>query len=274
MSNDTAIGTGGDTGRGIAVGNVFGRSMNVIKANPLATFGTTFALIALPQLVLGQVGLDGAVVENVRAGRYALVAAYGIIVGLLWLIASAALVQATVAHDQGRAASPREMLQVGASRCLPLLAVYLLLLLGVWVGTIFLVVPGIMLGVMWSVALPAIVAERPGVFGAFGRSRALTKGARWHVFGILLLACVIYLLASMAIGVASVAGYGSLGALTGAGRVGMPVPMQPSFIVQLLQAIVTTVILTWFTTIGASLFIELRDWKDGPDADRLADIFA
>jgi hypothetical protein len=263
-----------ETRHGISVGNVFGRSFNVIKDNPLATLGTSFALIALPQLLLGQIGLGAAVFDNFRAGQYALAGIYGIMVGLLWLIASGALVQATVAHDQGRPADPREMLQVGVLRCLPLFAVYVLLTLGIWVGIMFFVVPGIMLAVMWSVSLPAIVAERPGVFGAFGRSRALTKGARWHVFGILLLAFIIYLLASMAVGVASVAGYGSLGALTGGGQVRMPVPVQPSFVVQLLQSIVTTVVLTWFTTVGASLFIELRDWKDGPDADRLADIFA
>ncbi|HXH17010.1 MAG TPA: hypothetical protein VNJ10_12855 [Sphingomonas sp.] len=263
-----------ETRHGISVGNVFGRSANVIKANPLATLGTSFALIALPQFLLGQIGRGAAVLQNFQQGQYALAAVYGIIVGVLWLIASGALVQATVAHDEGRPANPREMLQVGVLRCLPLLAVYVLLLLGIWAGTILLLVPGIMLGVMWSVSLPAIVAERPGVFGAFGRSRALTKGARWHVFGILLLAFVIYMLASIAIGVASVAGYGSLGALTGGGQVRMPVPAQPSFMVQLLQSIVTTVILTWFTTVGASLFIELRDWKDGPSSDRLADIFA
>jgi hypothetical protein len=270
MASHTTV----ETSRGISVGNVFGRSANVIKDNPLATLGTSFALIALPQLLLAQIGLGAAVFQNVREGLYALAGVYGIIVGLLWLIASGALVQATVAHDQGRPANPREMLQVGVSRCLPLLAVYVLLMLGVWAGTIFLVVPGIMLAVMWSVSLPAIVAERPGVFGAFGRSRVLTKGARWHVFGILLLACVIYLLVSIVIGVASVAGYGSLGALTGSGQVQVPMPAQPSFVVQLLQSIVTTVVLTWFTTVGASLFIELRDWKEGPDADRLADIFA
>lgn len=263
-----------ETHRGISVGKVFGRSANVIKDNPLATLGMSFALMALPSLLLNQVGLGAALFQNVQQRQYELAWVYGLIVGLLWVIASGALVQATVAHDEGRPANPREMLQVGVMRCLPLFAVYVLMLLGIWVGTIFLVVPGIMLAVMWSVALPAIVAERPGVFGAFSRSRALTKGARWHVFGILLLACVIYLLASIAIGVGSVAGYGSLGAITGGGQVRMPVPTQPSFIVQLLQSIVTTVVLTWFTTVGASLFIELRDWKDGPDADRLADIFA
>ncbi|MES3152474.1 hypothetical protein [Sphingomonas faeni] len=274
MASRTTVDPGIGGSRGISVGNVFGRSANVIKDNPLATLGTSFALIALPQLLLGQIGLSAAVFDNIRAGSYALAGLYGIVVGLLWLIASGALVQATVAHDEGRPANPREMLRVGVSRCLPLFAVYMLFTLGISAGMMFLVVPGIMLAVMWSVSLPAIVAERPGVFGAFGRSRALTKGARWHVFGILLLAFVIYLLVSMAVGVASVAGYGSLGALTGGGQVRMPIPTQPSLVFQLLQSIVSTVVLTWFTTVGASLFIELRDWKEGPDADRLADIFA
>lgn len=274
MASRTTVDPGTEGSRGISVGNVFGRSANVIKDNPLATLGTSFALIALPQLLLGQIGLSAAVFDNIRAGSYALAGLYGIVVGLLWLIASGALVQATVAHDEGRPANPREMLQVGVSRCLPLFAVYMLFTLGISAGMMFLVVPGIMLAVMWSVSLPAIVAERPGVFGAFGRSRALTKGARWHVFGILLLAFVIYLLVSMAVGVASVAGYGSLGALAGGGQVRMPIPTQPSLVFQLLQSIVSTVVLTWFTTVGASLFIELRDWKEGPDADRLADIFA
>lgn len=229
--------------------------------------------MSLPQLLLGQIGLRAAVFQNFRQGQYALAGVLGIVLGLLWLVASGALVQATVAHGQGRPAELREMLQVGILRCLPLFAVYVLFLLGVWIGIIFLVVPGIMLAVTWSVCLPAIVTEQPGVFGAFGRSRALTKGARWHVFGILLLAAVIYLLASVAIGLVSVAGYGSFGALTGGAQMRVPTP-SPSLFVQLLQSIVTTIMLTWFTSVGASLFVELRNWKDGPDADRLADIFA
>lgn len=257
---------------GVSVGSVFARSVNVIKANPVATLGVAFVFMALPQLVLGQIGGRIAMIQNLHNGLYAAVGAYVLIVGLLWLTASGALVQAAVAHDEGRTAELGEVLQTGIRRALPLFAVYLLFVLGVWIGCIFLLVPGIMLAVMWSVCLPAIVAERPGVFGAFGRSRALTKGARWQVFGIMLLATVIYLLASAAVGVASVAGYGTFGALTGEAAV-RAIPT-PSLLVQLLQSIVTTVVLTWFTMVGAALFIELRHWKDGPSADRLADIFA
>ena len=77
---------------GISVGNVFGRSANVIKANPLATLGTSFALIALPSLLLGQIGLGAAVFQNVQQGQYALAGVYGLIVGWLWLIAAAVAV--------------------------------------------------------------------------------------------------------------------------------------------------------------------------------------
>lgn len=258
---------------GMSVGSVFGRSVNIIKANPVATLGVTFVLIALPQLVIGQLSAQASVFADVRQGRYAVFGLYVLIFCLLWLVGSGALIQAAVAHDEGRPANLSEMLQTGAQRALPLLAVYLLFFLGVWLGGILLLVPGIMLAVMWSVCLPAIVAERPGIFGAFGRSRRLTKGARWHVFGIMLLALVIYILVTLAVGVASVAGYGSIGALTGGGQVQVPMPT-PSLVVQLLQSMVTTVVLTWFTMVGASLFIELRNWKDGPDVAKLTDIFA
>lgn len=258
--------------QGVSIGSVFGRSIAIIKANPVSTLGVAFVLMALPQLLGARVGMGAAMLRTMQGGGYALLGVYTVVAVALWLVASGALVQAAVAHDQGRPADLRETLQTGVLRALPLFAVYLLFLLGVWLGCIFLLVPGIMLAVIWSVCLPAVVAERPGVFGAFGRSRALTKGARWHVFGIMLLAVVIYMLVSLAVGVGSAAGSGAIGALSGSAQIRPMAP--PSLLVQLMQAVVTTVMLTWFTLVGAALFIELRNWKDGPDADALAEIFA
>lgn len=261
-----------ETRAGISVGGVFGRSVNIIKANPVATLGVTFAMVALPQLLVGLVVGRASLTREFQDGAYALFSLYGLAVLLLWLVAGGALTHAAIAHDQGRRADLREILRLGVARALPMLAVNILFFIGIWIGFAVLIVPGIILAVMWSVAMYAIAAERTGVFGAFGRSRALTKGARWHVFGILLLAFVIYLLVSIVAGVASVAGYGSFGALTGGATI--HVPTSPSVIVQLLQALITTVLVTWFTLVGAALFIELRHWKDGPDVDRLSEIFA
>jgi hypothetical protein len=60
------------------------------------------------------------------------------------------------------------------------------------VPMIFLVIPGIIVAAMLWVYLPAIVVENAGVFECFGRSRFLTKGHRWQIFGLFMLAVVIY----------------------------------------------------------------------------------
>src|SRR5215469_344593 len=53
----------------------------------------------------------------------------------------------------------------------PLVAASILTGIGVGIGFILLVIPGLILIVIWSVVAPVIVLERPGVFQAFGRSR-------------------------------------------------------------------------------------------------------
>jgi hypothetical protein len=257
---------------GLSVGSIFARSFNIMKADPMATLGLTFALISVPQLVSEQFFNPMAWQRGADMGTYVLVGAYGLVIGVLWLIASGALVHAAIAHDEGRRADLREILLLGARRALPLFAVELLFMIGIWIGFALLVIPGIIFSVMWSVCLPAVVAERTGVIGAFARSRALTKGARWRILGIGLLAFVIYFLVAAVVGVASLAGTGTLGALTGS--VTVPAAQNPSFLLQLVQAIFTTAVTTWVMLVGAALFIELRHWKDGPAVDRLTEIFA
>lgn len=261
-----------ETPHGLSVGNVFARSFNIIKANPVATLGLTFVLIAVPQLIVDL--LVGPAWREAQAnqGLYVGIGLYGIIAALLWLVAYGALIHVAIAHDQGRTAKVAEVLRLGVTRALPLLAVQMLFLIGVWLGFIFLVVPGILLAVIWSVSTTAVVAERTGIFGAFGRSRALTKGARWRVLGIGLLALVIYSLVSLALGIGSMAASGTLGAFSG--HVEKTAVQSPSILLQLLQSCITAAIITWATLVFAAIFIELRHWKDGPDVDRLTEIFA
>ena len=46
---------------------------------------------------------------------------------------------------------------------------------------------------MWAVALPAVVADTSNPVKALGRSRALTKGNRWRIFGLVLLFWILIL---------------------------------------------------------------------------------
>jgi uncharacterized membrane protein len=58
---------------------------------------------------------------------------------------------------------------------------------GIMIGFILLVFPGTILAVMWFVSTPACVVERLGPLSSMGRSRELTKGHRWKIFGMLVL---------------------------------------------------------------------------------------
>jgi hypothetical protein len=52
---------------------------------------------------------------------------------------------------------------------------------------------------MWFVAVATCVVERRGPFAAMGRSRQLTKGYRWRIFGLLLLLFAVSIIISVLI---------------------------------------------------------------------------
>jgi len=85
----------------------------------------------------------------------------------------------------------------------PLVAVSILFGLGVAIGFIFLIIPGLFLLVIWSVVAPVTVLERPGVFHAFGRSRELVRGNGWNVFGVIVLVFLAVVVVSVAAGIAT-----------------------------------------------------------------------
>jgi hypothetical protein len=67
---------------------------------------------------------------------------------------------------------------------------------GIAIGFVLLIVPGLILITIWAVVAPAIVIEDAGVTGAFGRSRELVRGHGWPVFGSIVLAYLIVLIIS------------------------------------------------------------------------------
>ncbi len=77
----------------------------------------------------------------------------------------------------------------------------ILLGLGVAVGLILLVIPGLIALTFWAVVVPVLVVERPGVIRAFGRSVKLVRGQAWTVFGIGILAFLIVIVAGILVGI-------------------------------------------------------------------------
>jgi hypothetical protein len=92
----------------------------------------------------------------------------------------------------------------------PLVGVSLLFGIGLGIGFVLLIIPGLILMVIWSVVAPVTVLERPGVFAAFGRSRELVRGNGWNVFGVILIVFLAVAVISLAAGLAA-SGLGTVG---------------------------------------------------------------
>lgn len=110
--------------------------------------------------------------------------------GIFWL--QGALVTAIEDVRDGKAdLSLGETLSHVRPRLNTLAVAGILAALGITIGFILLIVPGFFLLTIWSLIVPVIVLENSGVMDSFGRSRELTRGNRWGVFGRILLTVLI-----------------------------------------------------------------------------------
>jgi hypothetical protein len=80
---------------------------------------------------------------------------------------------------------------------LPLLGLAIVAGIGIAIGFVLIIIPGLILLTIWAVASPVMVVEHPGVFAALGRSRDLVRGYGWPVFLTILLAALIELAVSI-----------------------------------------------------------------------------
>ena len=151
-------------------------------------FFLRFFLIAL--VVFASINLVYALlVEAISSdndGAAVLLALLGLataVIGATWL--QGAFVYAVQdARDGTFDASLGQIFSRVAPSILPLLGAGLLAGLGIALGFLLLIIPGLFLITIWAVVAPVIVVEKPGVFAAFGRSRELVRGHGWTVFGI------------------------------------------------------------------------------------------
>ncbi len=68
--------------------------------------------------------------------------------------------------------------------------------IGILIGFILLIVPGLFLITIWALAAPVVVIERKGVMDSLARSRGLVRGHGWQVFAVI----VVLLLLNIVLG--------------------------------------------------------------------------
>lgn len=94
-------------------------------------------------------------------------------------------------RDGRRDSSVRDLIDSAVPVLLPLIAVGILAGIGIGLGFLLLIVPGLILLTIWAVVAPVVVVERPGIIDAFRRSHDLVRGNGWQVFGVIIVAFLI-----------------------------------------------------------------------------------
>jgi hypothetical protein len=88
-------------------------------------------------------------------------------------------------QDGRRDATAGQLLRAVTPVLGQLILVGILYGVGVVVGFILIIIPGLFLITIWSVAAPVVVLEHPGAVAALRRSRELVRGSGWQVFGVI-----------------------------------------------------------------------------------------
>jgi hypothetical protein len=243
----------------IDIGRVVQRGFSAIGGNllPFTLIALLFAALpgfAMNYVLLGQATAGGGLSFGASYwGSYAAL--------LLLTVFGAYLLQATVVRSvilelSGRDTDVQGSLVAALGLVLPMIGLTIVSSIAIAFGMLLLLVPGIILYVMWIVAVPVLVEERTGVFGSLSRSAELTKGSRWQIFGLL----VLFIIFSWVVGLA----FGLLGA---ANPLEQPIMFAVSNgIAALINGVVMAAML-------ASLYFELRTVKEGATTDSLASIF-
>lgn len=259
--------------RDFEMGRVISGTFGVIGRNFVPFFLMALLLGGLPNLLSGlfQMRFLAGDTPNFEPRMIG-----GSLIGALIMLAAAfvlqaAIVHATVADLNGRRVVMGDSLRVGVRNCLPLIGLAILSALGIGLGVLLLIIPGLILMVVWSVAVPAKVVEKIGVFDAFSRSGDLTRGRRWPIFGLF----VLYAIAAWVLG-----GLIAVAFAPFALDKGLPSPENMDGFVQklnLFQLVADPLIATITTLVStaglATLYYELRGSREGVGPEALASVF-
>jgi hypothetical protein len=218
--------------------HVLSTALRITRHN-FVPFFVLACVLALPGFVLNLMGgtanlFLGFVINLVTNALTVAVLAYGVIMEL-----------------HGSRPSTRACIASGVGQIVPVLGVTLVSTIVIGGATLFLVIPGIIVALMFYVVVPVTIIERVGIDAAMKRSRQLTHGRKGDLFLIVLLSIAvsvaIELVAQYELGHNAAIAWRALG-----------------------SALVTMV----FAVTTAVVYVELRKLRDGTQVPELATAFA
>ncbi len=181
----------------LSVGDIVATTLRLFARHP-AAFGLLALAVAAPYelIVLAITGTAPLGQQAAKPGTaFTLLLIEAAFVGPL---ISALYVQAVVVIGGGERLNMREVVIRGA-RVLPVVAAAQIVAgIGIALGLIALIVPGVILSIRWAVVAQTAAAERTDWLGALRRSGQLTSGNYLHVFALIVLVTAVNVALSLA----------------------------------------------------------------------------
>jgi hypothetical protein len=147
-------------------------------------------LLSISFVVYAAVAVIGLVLVLLLTWLGVILSAIISLVALFWL--QGTLVKAVEDVRDGRAdLSLGETFQRVRPQLGSIIVAGVLAGLGIALGLVLFVVPGLYLLTIWILIIPVIVLEGTSAGEAFGRSRELVRGYGWGVFGVIVLTILI-----------------------------------------------------------------------------------
>ncbi len=250
-----------DTAQHLDIGRVLQNTIGVITRNPLIFLGLSFLIVALPQALIqlatgvSTTGEDATAMFEIFSSPSMVAAGVGgwLLTIILSVLLQATFIIATVKDLNGQQISLGECVGQAIGKLLPLIGLGILMTLGVMLGMLLLIIPGLILALMWIVASPVMMAEDKGIIDSLKRSAELTKGSkRWIV-----LLFVVYIIIATILGLLMI-----------------PFAFAGTAALMVVGLVINTLTGALQGTGIAAVYVDLRIAKEGGNTEELANIFA
>lgn len=196
------------------------------------------------------------------------VAAYMVIVVPLSIIINGAMIKVYGDLGAGRAASVAGGLKKGLFKLFPILISMILYILVVTLGTVALVIPGIILMLSMYLFSVAIIVDDKGIIASLKFSHNLVWGNWWRTMIIFTVPFVIFFALYVLLGI--VASLLSVSAVATAGSYNPNDFAQASWF-SLVEAVINAIVYPLFNAIAVTVYHDLKVRKSGGDLEaRLA----
>jgi hypothetical protein len=191
--------------RPLSTGELLDTTFSLYRSHFLLFVG----LIAVPYLIILPFQILGVVIQPTGFTFSLTSVVLALVIALAVLVASAASQGATliaVSHVYlGRPVTVTGALLRIRGRVLGLSVLIFVMGIGVVMGLVLLIVPGVIFALMWSLAVPVAVLEDEPIFVSLSRSVALTQGFRLRILLVyvlfILITWIVSILLSVPVGV-------------------------------------------------------------------------